>query len=230
MVTSQLVRDLVQHGIIIISGLAYGIDSIAHQATLEAGGQTIAVLPAGLDDVYPAAHRPLAKQILEQGGALVTEYPEGTTSYPSNFIARNRIVSGLSRAVLITEAAEKSGTLHTANFALEQGRDVMSVPADINRLQSVGCNNLIKQGAIPVTSVADILAQLQIPTQPWPEHESLAMKHEEFVILTLLKQGISDQAELLDRSNLTASVFGQTVTMLELDGRLIRIGAQLYPR
>ena len=123
-VTSDLVRTVAGQGVVIISGLALGVDALAHKAALEAGGYTIAVLACGLDKPYPSTHRQLARQILERGGALVSEYPEGTPPLQHQFIERNRLVSGLSDGVLITEAAEKSGTLHTANFALDQGKTV----------------------------------------------------------------------------------------------------------
>jgi DNA processing protein len=130
-VTAQLASKLTQNGVVIISGLALGVDSIAHKACLQAGGQTIAVLPCGPEAIYPSTHRQLAKQMVEQGGSLVTEYNEGTPPLRQNFIARNRLVSGLGDVVIVTEAAEKSGTLHTANFALSQGKTVMAVPGPI---------------------------------------------------------------------------------------------------
>lgn len=117
-ITSSLARAAAEQGIVIVSGLALGVDGLAHQAALDAHGKTIAVLANGLDQIYPATHRQLAENILRQGGAIISEHPVGTEAYKTNFIARNRIVSGLSDGVLITEAAAKSGTLHTANFAL----------------------------------------------------------------------------------------------------------------
>src|SRR5688572_8235522 len=128
-VTAQLAGELARAGVVIISGLAIGVDAIAHRAALDNHGLTIAVLPSSLDHIYPASHYALAQEIVDKGGALISEYPEGAAiAYKGNFIARNRIVSGLSDAVLITEAAEKSGTLHTADFALQQGKDVLAVP------------------------------------------------------------------------------------------------------
>jgi DNA processing protein len=159
-VTAQFAGQLAKQGIVIVSGLAYGVDSIAHRAALEAGGLTIAVLPSSVEEVYPAAHRNLAEEIVRSGGALLSEYPEGTPSYPVNFIERNRIVSGMSSVLLITEAADKSGTMHTARFALEQGKEVLAVPGNITSPTSVGTNNLIKTGAITVTSPEDVLGVL----------------------------------------------------------------------
>lgn len=130
-VTSRLAGELASAGIVIISGLALGVDSLAHLAALEAGGLTIAVLPTGLDAVDKTSRRGLAERILQQGGALVSEYAEGSPVHLGNFVARNRLVAGFGDAVLITEAAERSGTLHTANFALEQGKPVLAVPGNI---------------------------------------------------------------------------------------------------
>src|SRR5688572_6641342 len=165
-VTMGLAGELAKSGIVIISGLALGVDSLAHKAALDVGGLTVAVLPSGVDKIYPAAHFGLAKQILQQGGALVSEYPDGTPPLKHQFIERNRIASGLGDALLITEAAEKSGTLHTANFALEQGRPVLAVPGNITSPTSAGTNNLIKAGATPVTGVQDVLLALGLePTE-----------------------------------------------------------------
>jgi DNA processing protein len=159
-ITLQLAGELAAAGITIISGLALGIDALAHQAAVENDRPTVAVLAGGLDKVYPASNYGLAMKILDGGGALVSEYEAGTPSYKQNFIARNRIVAGLADAVLVTEAKASSGALITANFALEQGRIVMAVPGNITSLTSAGPNNLIRSGAVPVTSASDILEAL----------------------------------------------------------------------
>lgn len=223
-VTAQLAGELARHGVIIVSGLALGVDGIAHEAALEAGGTTVAVLPCGLDQIYPASHTQLAKRILERGGVLVSEYPAGMPGLKQNFIARNRIVSGLAQALLITEAAEKSGTLHTARFALEQGRDVLAVPGNITSPNSVGTNNLIKTGATPVTTVDDVLYALgaeHLPAEPVRRRGDTA---EEQTILDLLYGGISDGHELLAASSQPAEAFSQTLTMLELAGKVRALG------
>ncbi|MFA5004105.1 MAG: DNA-processing protein DprA [Candidatus Saccharimonadales bacterium] len=224
-VTMQLAGELAAKGIVIVSGLALGVDAIAHRAALEAGGLTIAVLPSGLNHIYPATNRNLAKQILEQGGALVTEYEtDGTMSFKANFIARNRIVSGLSDAVLITEAAEKSGSLHTARFALEQGRDVLAVPGNITSPTSVGTNNLIKSGATPVTSVNDVLYALGIDPSKPQQVKLIGATPDEQMLLDLLSRGISDGHELLIKSSIAIPVFNQTLTMLEITGKVRSLG------
>lgn len=223
-VTGRLVREAAAQGIVIVSGLAFGVDAIAHQATLEAGGHTIAVLPCGLDKVYPVSHSALAQRILESGGALVSEYPEGTTPRLWSFTARNRIVSGLSDAVLITEAAAKSGTMHTANFALEQGKTVMAVPGNITSALSEGTNNLIKSGAAPVTSVADISVALGVEAGHQTELP-LGANEQESALLELLASGVTDSSELLRRSELPPAIFNTTLTMLEISGRIRPLGA-----
>ncbi|MEK7153154.1 MAG: DNA-processing protein DprA [Patescibacteria group bacterium] len=228
-VTVKLASDLARAGVVIVSGLAIGVDALAHQAALEAGGLTIAVLPGGLDSIYPASHNQLAARILGQGGALLTEYPPGTRTYPINFIARNRIASGLSSAVLITEAAEKSGTLHTARFALEQGKDVLAVPGNITSPTSVGTNNLIKAGAMPVTETADIfhILGIKVPALTSRNTPKGDTPHEQ-TILNLLVAGVDDGGELLRQSNLEVAQFNQTLTMLEITGKIRSLGANKW--
>src|SRR3989344_651242 len=160
-VTEKLVSSLVMSGLVIVSGLARGIDSIAHRAALDAGGRTIAVLGNGLDTIYPPENKRLAEEIVENG-AIVSEFPLGFPSVPSNFPARNRIISGLSLGVLVTEGAVDSGSMITAGQAAEQGREVFAVPGPITGKMSEGANNLIKEGVHPVTEAVDILEILNI--------------------------------------------------------------------
>lgn len=223
-VTNRLAGEAASHGIVIISGLAFGVDALAHQAALEVGGKTVAVLPSSVEEIYPRSHVGLARRILDQGGALVSEYTPGTPPMKQNFIARNRIVSGLSNAVLITEAAAKSGTLHTANFALEQGRSVMVVPGNITSPLSAGTNNLIKAGALPITETADILQALGLKTTG-QNLELLGANAEEAVLLEALRSGITDSNDLLTTTGLETAVFNQTLTMLEITGKIRPLGA-----
>lgn len=223
-VTLKLAKSASEQGITIISGLALGVDGLAHQAALEAGGKTIAVLPSGLDKIYPGAHHQLAKNILQKGGVLVSEYPIETEPFPSNFIARNRIVSGLSNGVLVTEAAEKSGTMHTAGFALEQGRALMAIPGNITSYLSAGTNNLIKTGAAPVSSLEDILDALGLKKISAAQNY-VAANADEAMLLKLLTEGISEAGELLSLSELSTSSFNQTLTMLEITGKIRPLGA-----
>ncbi|MDQ4120210.1 MAG: DNA-processing protein DprA [Acidobacteriota bacterium] len=157
----MLARDLASRGVCIVSGLARGIDAAAHRAAIEAGGRTIAVLGTGISDVYPKEHKKLVEQILETGGALVTQFPLETPPLPENFPYRNRVISGLSLGVVIVEATERSGSLITARLAIEQNREVFAVPGNITSRNSVGTNYLIKSaGAKLVQSWQDIASEL----------------------------------------------------------------------
>ena len=222
-VTLRLAREAAEQGITIISGLALGVDGLAHQAALEAGGATIAVLPGGLDEIYPASHHNLAQRILKQGGALISEYPAETPAFKTNFVERNRLVSGLSDAVLITEAALKSGSLHTAGFAKKQGKPLLAVPGNITSELSAGTNQLIKEGATPITEVRDILAAMKLQKQT-KKTQYKGATDEETAILQLISQGISDGSELLHITKLAPQVFNQTLTMLEITGKISPLG------
>lgn len=229
-VAHHLCVELAKHGVIIVSGLAIGIDAIAHRAALEAGGKTIAIMPGGLDSIYPRSHRSLAEDILRQGGALISEYAPGAEPHKSHFIGRNRIVSGVSDAVLVVEASAKSGTMHTAGFALDQGRTVMAVPGNITSPVSEGCNNLIKRGAIPVTCAQDILDELGVKAAV-QQQLPIAANPQEAAILALLTAGERDGEMLQKKSGLAPALFGQTLTMLEISGKIRALGAnQWSPR
>lgn len=158
-VAQELAYNISKNRINIVSGLAKGIDAEAHRGCILAGGKTIAVLGNGLDTIYPQENISLAKKILETGGAIISEYPLGEKPQKQNFPERNRIVSGISKGVIVVEAKEKSGTLITVDFALEQGRDVFVVPGNINVDTSKGTNELIKQGAKLITNYNDVLEE-----------------------------------------------------------------------
>jgi len=165
-VALSITRELVEHGLVIVSGLARGIDTIAHQTCIEQGGRTIAVLGCGIDRIYPDSNAALAKKICASGGAIVSEFPMGTGPEAYNFPRRNRIISGLSAGVLVVEGGEKSGSLITAHYALQQGRDVFAVPGPITSPLSTGPFNLIKQGAIPARSGHEIAESLSLIEHP----------------------------------------------------------------
>jgi DNA processing protein len=224
-VSIRLASELAERGIVIVSGLAMGVDSTAHRNALDVGGQAIAVLPSPLDNIVPAMNRRLAEEIIKSGGALVSEYGPGEATYKQNFIARNRLVSGLSKIVLITEAGEKSGALHTASFALKQGKHVMAVPGNINAPGSIGTNNLIKAGhAQATTSSIDVLHELGLnikSTKP----KARGSNQQEQTILELLEQGLSDGEVVFNRSKLSASEYNQALTMLEIVGKIRPLGA-----
>lgn len=157
LIAKNLAYNLAENGVNIISGLAKGIDSFAHIGAIYAKGKTIAVLGNSIDTIYPKENEIIAQKIIEYGGAIISEYPVGAKIEKKNFPARNRIISGLSQGVIVVEAKEKSGSLITADFALEQGRDVYAVPGSITSIHSAGTNNLIKEGAIPVTKYEDVI-------------------------------------------------------------------------
>jgi DNA processing protein len=228
-VTYRFARYLAEQGITIISGLALGVDSIAHRAALEAGGLTIAILPGSIERIYPSSHRQLASQIIEQGGALLSEYPAGSDIYKHNFIARNRLVSGLADALLITEAAEKSGSLHTARFALEQGKEVLAIPGNITSPNAAGTNNLLKAGALVATEPSDVLHAMGLASlTSRPVTAPQGATDDESLILAQLAAGTTDGEALLRNSGLSVEQFNQSLTMLEISGKVRSLGANQW--
>lgn len=223
-VTEELASVLARAGTCIVSGLAYGVDSIAHAAALKAKGRTIAVLPGGLKAIYPAGHRQLAKEIALNGGALISEYADDFRPRKESFIQRNRIIAALSDILLVTEAAERSGSLHTANFALEMGRTVLAVPGNITSPASAGTNNLIKSGAIAVTRPDDILQALNITPQSLRQTDIYADNEEEAAVLEIIRSGVTSADELLRRSGLEVQSFQRTLSMLEIKGAISPLG------
>ena len=248
-ITEKLCRDLTYNGITIVSGLARGIDSAAHRGALSAKGRTIAVLGSGLDNVYPPENLSLSRNIADQG-ALLTEYPPGTTPKPMHFPARNRIISGISLGVLVVEAGEKSGSLITARLALEQGREVFAVPGAIDSPGSTGPHRLLKEGAKLVESVDDILEELQpglerqtvhavapVPEVPTPEKaQDVASRttdseltQEETLLLEHFRQGAPQTVdELIALSGLACRSVQHLLITLEMKGRLQKIAGAKY--
>ena len=224
-VCQQITQEVAKRGVVIVSGLALGIDSYAHKSTLSAGGKTIAVLPSGFNHIYPSSHRQLAKQIIQSGGALISTFqPDDKIAFKSNFISRNRIIAGMSDTLLIPEAAENSGSLHTAKFALDIGIEVLAVPGQINNPMASGSNNLIKSGAQMVTRIGDVLNYLKLmPSNP-SKVTLNANSPEEYIILISLSNGISDGDELFQQSKLSIGQFNQTITMLEISGKISPLG------
>ena len=165
-IATAITRELVEHGLAVVSGLALGIDTIAHQTCVEHGGRTVAVLGCGIDRIYPSSNAPLSKKICDCGGAVVSEFPMGTPPEAFNFPRRNRIISGLSAGVCIVEGGEKSGSLITAHYALQQGRDVFAVPGPVTSPLSTGTFNLIKDGAIPARNGHEIAEALSLIEHP----------------------------------------------------------------
>lgn len=230
-VAARLAGDLAQAGVTIVSGLARGIDGAAHQAALEAGGRTIAVFGTGILEIYPPQHRNLAARI-EASGALISDYAPDRTVEAANFPARNRIISGLSRGVIVVEAPARSGALITADFAADQGRDVLAVPGSIFSAASAGCNQLLRDGARVVTSAQDVLDELGLAQRPVAAEtqQSLLLPEEDRRLLAVLNaepQHIDEIAEKLARPGPTVSAMLLT---LELQGLVRNVGAQHYAR
>lgn len=227
-VTHQLAYELAQRGVVIVSGNALGVDGLAHRAALEAGGTTLAVLANGLPDIYPPSHKQLATQIVARGGAIISEYEPGTPAYPNQFLERNRIVSGLSDAIIITEAAAKSGTMSTAAHALEQGKEVFVVPGPITSPMSSGCNRLLRQGATPITSYQDVL-EVIAPDMLQPQTSlPLGDTPAEQTILGLIQAGTRDGEVLQRTSGIEASAFATTLTMMEIKGLVRALGGNQW--
>lgn len=231
-VTYDLVSELARHGLTIVSGLARGIDGAAHQAALDAGGRTIAIMASGVDIIYPSEHRKLAEQIM-QHGAIVSDYPLGTKPEAGNFPPRNRIISGLAMGVLVTEAGIKSGALITSNYALEQGgRDVFAVPGNITARSSNGTNKLIQDGAHAVTSAQDIMEVLNLTsTIDYVEaRESLPADEVERALLEQMADGPLHVDELGHRCGLAIDKVSSTLTMMELKGMVRQVDNMTYAR
>lgn len=226
-VTSMIAERLAERGAVIVSGLAHGVDGIAHQSALRVGGKTVAVLPSGPDQIYPSAHQALAKNIADQHGALISEYEPGTPPLQYRFLERNRLVSGLADIIVITEASIRSGTMNTASHALEQGKDVYAVPGPITSPMSAGCNALIAQGAAPIVNIEQFVDQL-LPKVSAKRLTILAETKEEQTILDLLVRGVSDGDELQVESRLDPALYSQTMTMLELRGIVRPLGANRW--
>lgn len=230
-VTERFACDLAKGKITVVSGLALGVDTVAHTAALDAGGRTIAVLASGLDIIYPSSNYQLARRIVESGqGALLSAFPLGVRPEAGNFPARNHIISGLSLGVLVTEAPSQSGSLITANSALEQGREVFAVPGGIFSPGGTGVNKLIQDGAHPVTNVQDILASLNLFMVPQHVEAQAILPDnaEEHTLLSLLSHDPCHIDDLIRESALSAELVSATLTVMELKGMVKQVGGMQY--
>ncbi len=218
-IAHQLATELARNGITVVSGLALGIDTIAHAAALKAGGRTLSVLGSGVDQIYPTQNRRLAETIRDQG-AIISEYWLGTRPEAMNFPPRNRIISGLSQAVIIVEAGKRSGALITATFAAEQGREVFAIPGSILHPGSIGCNQLIQQGATPLLSIDDVLDQLQVDRmrEATMVRQSVQSDPSEQEILDLLSTDSLHIDDLARRSTMSTAQISGLLAVMELKG------------
>lgn len=220
--------ELAKHGVIIVSGMAYGIDACAHRGCLDAGGTTIAVLGTAIDNLYPRSNFGLSQRILERG-AIISEYGPGFETKAYNFQIRNRIVSGLADAVLIVEAALGSGTFGTYDFALKQGKEIYAVPADITRPMSAGTNEMLREAAHPYLDVMDILVRFGIYHHA-AERDLSGLTETERDVYRLIADGIKDADEIVLRLNISAVDFNCAITTLELEDFVVPIGQGWAPR
>lgn len=245
----EIARDLAfrlaKKQVIIVSGLAYGIDSIGHRGCLEAGGTTVAVLGNPINRIHPTNHTALAAEIVKQGGAIISEYPPADSdaplvpgeyldergrrhiNYKNSFLQRNRLISGLSDIVVVVEAGERSGSLNTATHALAQGKTVFAVPGNITSPHSQGCNKLLQQGALVYTEPDDVLCEL-FP-EDFLKKSAKAQKPTgdtelETAVLTAIHQGLRSGDEIMQTAGLPPELFNQTITLLEIKGRVRALG------
>ena len=228
-VTEEIVSDLAQSNITVVSGLAKGIDAVAHQAALDAGGRSLAVFACGLDGVYPSENADLARRIMQQG-ALISEYPLGTRPRADNFPRRNRIMSGLSMGVLVVEADVTSGAMITAQFALEQNREVFAIPGSILSPASRGTNHLIQEGAKLVRDYTDVLEELNLMTiaRQMEMRETLPASDTESHLLKYLSTEPTHIDEVCRSSGLPVATISGTLAMMELKGLVKQMGPMSY--
>jgi len=222
-VARSLAGGLASAGVVVVSGMARGVDGEAHRGALEAGGPTVAVLGCGIDRDYPAAHAPLAARICESG-LIVSEYEPGVEPAAWRFPARNRIIAGLSRAVVVVEARERSGALITVDFALEQGRDVLVVPGEITSALSAGSNALLRHGAAPALGVDDVLEAIGVVGAKPVRREPGGGAGR---LLALLRDEPATPDQLTRATGIAAAEIAALLTALELDG-LVEAGEGVY--
>ena len=227
-VTEKIASALARRGIIIISGLAIGIDAIAQKSALEAGGTTISVLANGLHRIYPSTNQRLSEQIVAAGGAIISEYDSGIEPMQYRFLERNRIVSGLADIVVITEAAAHSGTLNTAGHALNQGREIFVVPGNITSAMSAGCNKLLRQGAQALTDPEQIIEILLPDSRDQQIVLPIGSTPIEQAIIDALVGGVRDGDEILKRTKVSASDFNVALSMLEINDIIRPLGANQW--
>ena len=218
-IARQLAFDLARGGAMVVSGLALGIDQAAHKGCLEGGGRTIAVLANGVEEIYPHQHRSLGEDIMKAGGAIISEYVSGTPSYPSQFLERNRIVSGLCRGIIVVEAPFGSGALNTAAHAVRQNREVFVVPGAVTSQNYAGSHKLIKQGAGLVTCAKDIFDAFNISSAAISQSALPMLGKEQKIIYKVLRSGGAlDADKLSELTKLDTVILNQNLTTLLIEG------------
>lgn len=218
-ITKKFTSDLCKAGFVIVSGMAMGVDAIAHQVAIDENGKTVAVLGCGVDVVYPSVNKNLYDDIIQRGGIVLSEFPPGRTVLKGLFVARNRIISGLSQGVCVIEGTSRSGGLITARFAAEQGKDVFAPPVPLTSEMSEAPNLLIKQGAKFITSVSDILEEYQMKIVPSKEQNILATcGQEQKKILEIIIQEACSIDDLIDKTQLLITEILKSISVLEING------------
>lgn len=228
-VAEEICGALARQGVTVVSGLARGVDAVAHSTALRCGGRTLAVLGNGVDHIYPPEHRQLGERIIAQG-ALVSDYAPGTPPDGANFPPRNRIISGLSQAVVVVEAGERSGALITAEFAVDQGRDVFAVPGNISAPQSRGTNKLIQQGARPLLDIGEVLDLLNLTmvNEHRAVRKAVPSDATEAKLLSLLDSEPRHVDEIRDLAGLPIEQVSATLALMELKGMIRQVGGMQY--
>lgn len=226
--TKKIVSELAPTGITIVSGLAYGIDTVAHQATLSVGGKTVAVMACGLDQIYPAANRQLAEKIIEHGGLWLSEFPPHTAPLKQNFPFRNRVIAGLAQGTIVMEAAKNSGALLTAKHALEANREIFALPGNTTTASAAGSNELLKQGAHLITSSSDVLSVFGITTQAAASLPPLDERLKS--IFERLPAEPTQLDDLVRQLNLPASSLLADLSLLEIKGYVNDVGGHVYQK
>ena len=229
-VSLKISGELADAGLTVVSGLAPGIDTFSHRAVVEKRKRRIAVLGTGLDEksIYPQINLGLAKNIIENGGCLISELPDGTSGSKFSFPRRNRIISGLSLAVLVIEAKEKSGSLITANFALKQNKKLFAVPGQIYSKNSEGPHKLIKEGAKMITSARDILDELGVKIKQIPENNTEPEDNEERAIINALRDEPLNIDKIIEKTKLSAQVVATSLALMEISGKIRSLRANTY--
>ncbi len=229
-VALKISGELADAGLTVISGLAPGIDTFSHKAVIEKKKRTISVLGTGLDEksIYPQANLDLSRKIVEYGGCLISELPDGTNGSKFSFPRRNRIISGLSSAVLVIEAKEKSGSLITADYAIKQNKKLFAVPGQIYSLNSSGPNKLIKNGARLVTGSADILNDLGVELIEATQDNIEPENNDEKLIMNALKDGSLQVDKIIEKTKLNASIVATTLALMEISDKIRNLGGNTY--